>query len=199
MPRLSALEAERTRGRILAETVQLMSVHGAAGTSLSAVADRLGMSKAGVVGPFQSRDALLLEAFDLGVGKFRERVVAPALALRLRPGTERLRVLVESWIDYLLDSPFRGGCLLTSASCEQDGNTGALREHTVEAIRQWRAFLETQLAEAVAAGHGLRLDPSDSAVTLIGMSMGLNQAVQLADPATAERVARLMRDTAGLL
>jgi AcrR family transcriptional regulator len=199
VPRFSALEAERTRGRILDETVQLMSVHGAAGTSLAAVADQLGMSKAGVVGPFHSRDALLLEAFDLGVEKFRERVVAPALHLSLRPGTERLQVLVESWIDYLVDSPFRGGCLLTSASCEQDGGTGALRDHTVEAIRQWRSFLEAQLAEAATAGHALRLDASDTAVTLIGMSMGLNQAVQLADPATAARSARLMRDTAGLV
>ena len=56
MPRFSAAEAERTRGRILAETVQLMSVHGAGGTSLAAVADQLGMSKAGVVGPFGAPD-----------------------------------------------------------------------------------------------------------------------------------------------
>ena len=66
MPRRSAVEAELTRGRILSETMQQMSVHGATGISLAALADSLGMSKAGVVGPFHSREALLIEAFGLG-------------------------------------------------------------------------------------------------------------------------------------
>lgn len=198
MPRFSAAEAERTRGRILAETVQLMSVHGAGGTSLAAVADQLGMSKAGVVGPFGARDTLLLEAFDLGVEKFRQLVIAPTLQLRLRAGRERLQVLLDSWIDYLVDSPFRGGCLLTSASFELDGSPGALRDHTVEAIRQWRNFLQAQLTEAVEAGHRLKYDVRDTAVTLIGLGMALNQAVQLGDPDTAQRTARLMREAARL-
>jgi AcrR family transcriptional regulator len=183
---------------ILAEAVQQMSVHGATGTSLATIAGSLGMSKAGVVGPFNSREALLVAAFDLVVAMLRERVIDPALALHLRPGTERLRVLVDGWIDYLTDSPFQGGCLLTSASFELDGIPGLLRDHMVEAARQWRGFLRSQLSEAAAAGHELPGNADDAAATLVALGLALNQSVQLRDPETQSRTARLMREAAGL-
>jgi AcrR family transcriptional regulator len=199
MPRRSAVEAEQTRRVILAEAMQQMSVHGATGTSLATIADSLGMSKAGVVGPFRSREALLLAAFDLGVAMLRERVVEPALALHLRPGAERLRVLIDNWIDYLVDSPFQGGCLLTSASFELDGIPGALRDHMIEAGRQWKGFLHAQLSEAAAAGHALPQDAADAAGTLVAFGMALNQSVQLRDLDTQARMVRLMHKVAGLL
>jgi AcrR family transcriptional regulator len=199
MPRRSVLEAERTRGRILAETVQHLSVRGVTGTSLAAIAESLGMSKAGVVGPFRSREDLLVAAFDLGIATFHERVIHPALGLRLRPGTERLRLLIDSWTDYLVDSPFQGGCLLTSASFELDGIPGTMRDHMTEAVRQWKSFLHSQLAEASEAGHGLPGDVADVAATLIGLGMALNQSVQLLpDPGAQAQLARLMYEAAGL-
>jgi AcrR family transcriptional regulator len=198
MPRRSAVEAEQTRRIILAEAVQQMSVHGATGTSLAAIAESLSMSKAGVVGPFHSREALLLAAFDLGVATLRERVVAHALGLHLQPGAERLRILIDSWVDYLVDSPFQGGCLLTSASFELDGIPGALRDHMVEAARQWQRFLHAQLSEAAAAGHALPQDAADVTGTLIALGMALNQSVQLRDPDTQARMVRLMHEVAGL-
>lgn len=198
MPRRSAIDAEQTVRRILAEAVQQMSVHGVAGTSLGAIAESLGMSKAGVVGPFASREVLLTEAFDLGVATFREHVVAPTLSLRLRPGRERLQVLLDSWTGYLLDSPFRGGCLLTSSSFELDDHPGVLRDHMVEAGRQWRGFLRSQLSEACGAGHGLPRDAADTSATLIGLGMALNQATRLGDAESQGRTTRLMYEAAGL-
>ncbi|WP_285600611.1 hypothetical protein [Kineosporia sp. NBRC 101731] len=198
MSRSSVAGAEQTRRAILAETVQQMSVHGAGGISLGGIATTLNMSKAGVVGPFRTREALLLAAFDLGVAALRERVVDPALALHLGPGERRLRVIVEGWTDYLVNSPFRGGCLLTSASFELDGQSGPLRDHMVEAARQWRHFLRAQLAEAVAAGHRLPRDVPDTAALLIALGLSLNQAVQLGDADTRDRTVRLLRETAGL-
>ncbi|MCD5354705.1 TetR/AcrR family transcriptional regulator [Kineosporia mesophila] len=198
MPRSSAAEAEQTRRAILAETVQQMSVHGAGGISLGGIATTLNMSKAGVVGPFRTREALLLAAFDLGVAALRERVIDPALVLHLGPGEQRLRVIVEGWTDYLVNSPFRGGCLLTSASFELDGQSGPLRDHMVEAARQWRHFLRAQLSEAVAAGHRLPHDVPDTAALLIALGLSLNQAVQLDDADTRDRTIRLLRETAGL-
>lgn len=197
MPRKSAEEAAQTRAAVVAEACQQLSVAGVAGTSLAAIAERLGMSKAGVVGPFGSRDALVAEALESAVDTFTNEVVAPAVAVASH--AERLHVLVESWIAYLTDSPFDGGCVLTSASSELDGRTGRPRERVRAVTLEWHAFLRTQLTLAEEAGHPLPSSPVDVAATLVGLAMALNQAIQLLhDDVAARRLGELMRRAAGL-
>lgn len=199
MPRSSRAEAELTKARITAEAVQQLSVAGATGTSLTSLATRLRMSKAGVVGPFRSREDLLLAAFDLAVATFRAQVIEPALAVTPEPGGTRLRTLIDCWVDYLVDSPFQGGCVLTSTSFELAGRPGPLRDRVRQAACQWREFLESCLAEAEAAGDVLPMDASDVTQTLVGLGMALDQSVQLLGDARAGFVIRrLMYHAVGI-
>jgi len=189
-PRSSVEDAARTRARIVQGTVARASLLGLEGVTVRELAADLGLSKSGVVAPFGSRAELLGTALDSAAATFRALVVEPVLD---RPaGRERLLVLLDRWVDYLVDCPFPGGCFLTTASVELDNRAGPLRQRTAEWVQRWLAFLT---AEARAAAPGRPRDRArDLATTLYGIAMSANQEIQLlADPSAGPRARRAMR------
>ena len=74
MPRSSREAAAQTRESILREVVDEASIAGLDGITLGTVAESLEMSKAGVVGPFGSKEKLQLEALKRAAETFREDV-----------------------------------------------------------------------------------------------------------------------------
>jgi AcrR family transcriptional regulator len=139
------------------------------------LAAELAMSKSGVVGPFGSRAELLSAALEDAVEVFQDAVIAPLDGKP--PGPVRLQLLIDKWIDYLTDCPFPGGCFVTAASSELDGRPGPLQDQLAECIRSWRSFLA---AEIVGGRSGLNgADADRIAMTLIGIAMATNEAVQL--------------------
>jgi AcrR family transcriptional regulator len=190
-PRNSADEAARTRVRIVQATVDRASLLGLDGVTVRELAVDLGMSKSGVVAPFVSRGRLLETAFDAAVATFRAVVIEPVLVMP--PGPDRLRALLDGWIDYLVDCPFPGGCFLTTASVEWDNREGPLRERIVVAVTRWLTFLATE------AQSGVNASPErarDLATTVNGIAMSTNQSIQLlADLEAGPRGRRAMRAT----
>ncbi|MFJ8083135.1 TetR/AcrR family transcriptional regulator [Streptomyces sp. NPDC096205] len=176
--RRSADEAQRTRDRIVSTAVTQASGAGLSGLTIGSLAEALGMSKAGVVGPFGSRAELQLAALAKAVEMFTEAVVTPGLAAE--PGLARLHTVIDHWCDYLADSPFPNGCFVTAASCELDGRPGELRTYLRDVVVRWRLFLREQIATAQSAGD-LRtdLDPDDLVSGLAGLAMSVNQEIQL--------------------
>jgi len=187
-PRSSVHEAARTKERIVAATVDRASELGLEGVTVRELAADLGMSKSGVVAPFASRAGLLDAAFDAAVATFRAVVIAPVAA---RPaGRERFAALLDSWVAYLVDCPFPGGCFLTTASVELDHRDGPLRDKTAATTRRWLDYLA---AEAAAAGLPPRR-ARDLASVVNGIAMSANQEIQLlADPQAGPRARRAMR------
>lgn len=177
MPRNSAEGAAATKVSILDEAGHLISVYGVEGASLAGIAAALDMSKAGVVGPFGSREHLLGEAYDRAVEVFLARVVAPAL--KADAGVPRLAALIDAWVDYLTNSPFRGGCVMISAAADLDSHDNPLRETVLRSVSGWRGFLGAQIDDARARGHAVPLDTETVVDQLVGLSMTLNQLVQL--------------------
>lgn len=191
-PRSSVQEAARTRARIVHATVARASALGLEGVTVRDLAADLGMSKSGVLAPFESRGQLLATAFDSAVATFRAVVIAPVLVQP--PGRDRLLALLDRWVDYLADCPFPGGCFLTTASVELDNRAGPLRERTVATVARWLAFLAD---EAHAARPDLPAESArDLATALNGIAMSANQELQLlADSAAGPRARRAMRAT----
>lgn len=189
------MDAAQTRSRILAAAVDRASLHGLDSVTVGSVAGDVGMSKAGVVGPFGSRETLLTETLKQAVDVFRRSVVSPLADVP--PGPPRISRLIDLWVDYLADGPFPGGCFITAASCELDNRPGPLREHIHAVVAQWREFLITELArvdELPPPGS-----PEDVATVLAGISMAANQEIQLlGDPTAAERARRVMRLAVGI-
>jgi len=176
--RRSADEAQLTRDRIVSTAVVHASSAGLGGLTIGSLAETLGMSKAGVVGPFGSRADLQLAVLTKAVGMFTEAVVAPSRVSD--PGLPRLRAVIDSWCDYLAHGPFPNGCFVTAASCELAGRPGRLRTCLRETVVRWRAFLREQIVAAQAAGDiSARLDADDLVSALSGIAMSANQEIQL--------------------
>ncbi|MEU8303012.1 TetR/AcrR family transcriptional regulator [Actinomadura sp. NPDC048955] len=197
-PRHSAAEAARTRERIVRAAVLDASLLGLEGLTVGSLAQRLGMSKAGLVGPFGSRERLLMAALDQACEIFRAAVTGPLEGLP--PGPERLGRLIDGWVDYLADCPFPGGCFITAATSELDGRPGPLRDRLREIVASNRRALAEEVAAARAALPGPHRPAEEVAMTLMGLSMAANQEIQLLDdPSAAARARDAMRHAAGLL
>ncbi|MFI0451369.1 TetR/AcrR family transcriptional regulator [Actinomadura sp. 6N118] len=196
-PRHSALEAERTRARIVRTAVDEASRLGLEGLTVGSLAHHLGMSKAGLIGPFGSRERLLQAALEQAGTVFRAAVLEPSADVP--PGRRRLEQLITSWVDYLADCPFPGGCFVTAASSELDGRPGPLRDRLRSIVISWRTVLTTEVAAAQAEMPGPHRPPEEVATTLIGLSMAANQEIQLLqDPSAATRARKAMCHAAGL-
>lgn len=196
-PRNSLAEAARTRDRIVRVAVEEASRIGLEGLTIGTLAGRLAMSKAGVIGPFGSRENLQIAALEQTRHIFRAAVVAPLA--ELPPGATRLTRLIDAWIDYLAECPFPGGCFVTAASTELDGRPGPLRDRLRAAVTDWRAFLTAEIVAAQAETPISQRPAEETTTVLIGISMAVNQEIQLlGDPSAAQRGRAAMRSAAGL-
>lgn len=196
-PRSSAAEAERTRTRIVRAAVDEASRLGLEGLTVGSLARRLGMSKAGLVGPFGSREQLLEAALEHSGKIFWSAVIEPLADLP--PGRHRLERLITTWVDYLADCPFPGGCFVTAASSELDGRPGPLRDRLRSTVTSSRERLAAEVAAAQAELPGPHRPPEEVVTTLIGLSMAANQEIQLLeDPSAPTRAREAMRHAAGL-
>jgi AcrR family transcriptional regulator len=197
MPRSSRAAAERTREAILSEVVSEASVAGLDGITIGTLAERLRMSKAGVVGPFGSKERLQLEALDRAAGIFRAEVWDPAAGAE--PGLARLEAIIDSWLDHLARPGFPGGCFLTQAAADFDARPGTVRDEVRAIGRRWERVLEHEVAMALERGELSGVDPAQAAFEINAIAQGVNQAIQLhADGEAVERGRTAMRRALGL-
>lgn len=174
------------------QAVDQASVEGLEGVTIGRLADNLGMSKAGVIGPFGSKEGLQLAALERAIDVFRREIWEPARTVE--PGLARLEAITEAWLDYLRRDVFPGGCFLTQAACEFDGRPGRVREAVDQALSLWHSTLAHEAAQAVQAGDLPDIDPEQVAFELGAIAQGVNQARQLRrDPQALQQGRRAMR------
>ncbi|MFD3653490.1 TetR/AcrR family transcriptional regulator [Streptomyces sp. NPDC058620] len=148
--RASAQAALETRRSVLCAAAELASAEGLDSVTIGRLADRLGMSKAGVIGQFRSKEKLQLETVDLVLEDVRTRVWQPVR--HLDAGLPRLLAVCASWVRYAVDPGYSGGCLLTQVTYDYDGRTGAVHDRIAEGRARWRDTLRRDIDAAVAAG-----------------------------------------------
>ena len=177
-PRRSAIDSDATRRSIINRAVQMGSSQGLEGVTIGLLAEDLGMSKAGVLGHFGTKQALQLATLDRVAAIFTEAIIEPGLA---QPrGLLRLRAWCEAWIDYLESNVFPGGCFVTAASCEFDGRPGSVRDRISALIAVWLETLEHEIEFARGVGQlSPNIDPPQLALELNGLAMAANQSLQL--------------------
>ncbi|MCF6521823.1 TetR/AcrR family transcriptional regulator [Streptomyces sp. JJ36] len=195
-PRKSAAEARRTRERIIERSVDLASLEGLEGLTIGRLAADLGLSKAGLLGHFGTKEALQLAALEQAAVIFDREVWRPASGLP--PGRERLRGVCAAWISYLERGVFPGGCLFVSATFEYDGRSGPVRDLLQRQFAAWRRRLAAEVRTAAADGAlPAGTDAEQLVFELTGILMSLNHALQLhgdagAVPRAHRAVARLL-------
>lgn len=148
--RASAQAALQTRRSVLRAAAELASVEGLDSVTIGRLADRLGMSKAGVIGQFRSKEKLQLETVELVMEDFRSKVWQPVQ--HLDPGLPRLSAACAAWVRYAADPGYSGGCLLTQVTYDYDARTGLVHDRIAEGRARWRDALRRDIDAAVAAG-----------------------------------------------
>ncbi|WP_433243623.1 TetR/AcrR family transcriptional regulator [Streptosporangium sp. CA-135522] len=188
-PRKSAVETTATRTKIINCALALASTDGLEGLTIGRLATGLGMSKAGVIGHFGTKEALQLATLDAAVEAFRLRV--PARVVGAKPGAERLARVFQEWVDYMRDGETPEGCLLTSVATEFDGRPGPVRDAVLAALSTWSAYVTGEIRAAVEAGDlPGETDVDQLAFELNGVALAANQAIQLHRDPTAHVRAR---------
>ncbi len=192
MPRRSATEVASSRAETLAAAVQLASVVGLEGLTIGRLADRLGMSKSGLVGRFGSKEQLQLATLDQAADIFRRTVYEPASAAP--PGLARLNAICEAWVAYLARPPFPGGCFLTTVMVEFDARPGSVNNAVKKVMRRWLTLLEQEATTAIGNGElPADTDAKDVAFTINALAVGTNCDFQLnRNPASLQCARRAM-------
>jgi len=179
----------RSRDALLTEAVQVASVEGLEGLTVSRLAERLGTAKSSVHAAFGSKEALQVAAVRRAREMLIELVVAPALAVP--PGLARLDALGESWLTYLENDVFEGGCMLCSASAEMDGRPGSTRDAVAGVMQEWLQFLADSVTAGIDQGELAPTSaPDQIAFELHAIGMAANWHHQLFGGPTAFTAAR---------
>lgn len=184
MPRSSKAGAAATRDLIVERVVDDASIRGLEGITIGTLAGELGMSKAGLIGPFGNKQELQLAALRRARERFQSAVWEPASAAT--PGLARLEAIIESWLAYLDGDVFPGGCFLTQAATEFDGRPGPVQDEIRSLNALWLGVLRGEAQTGIEAGEiDGGADPAQIAFELNSIAQGVNQAIQLDDDRAA--------------
>ena len=171
-------DATKTRLDILSVAADIASAEGLEGLSIGRLANELGMSKTGIFAHFGSKQQLQLATVDSAREIFLKRVVQPAL--KHERGARRLRAMLESWLAYVEQIVFRGGCFFAAASAEFDSRPGPVRDQIAQLTRSWLVGLQEETAVAVANKEfRAAIDPAQFAFELHAFVQEANWAFKL--------------------
>lgn len=154
-----------TRNEILQAAVDIASAEGLEGLTIGQLADELHMSKSGLFAHFGSKEELQLAVVAKARDIFVREVVDPAF--KNEPGLARLLAMLDSWIDYVGRSVFRGGCFFMASAIEFDSRPGPVRDLIADLSRSWLDAIEKEARHAQALGQlDARVDTSQLAFEL---------------------------------
>jgi AcrR family transcriptional regulator len=173
-------DGERSRQKILRAASSLATIDGLEGLSIGSLAEHIGMSKSGLYAHFRSKEQLQLETIETALEILNTLVVEPAEAAN--DPLERLRTLYGSFLDYVEQRVFPGGCFFASAESELGMREGPVKDRIAELQRAWAARVETLVRDAQAAGElPVDEDPAQFAFELDAYGMMGNVGFVLHD------------------
>ena len=182
--RLTRAPGDRSRARVLEHAAALATLEGLDGVSIARIAAATGMPKSSVYVLFGSKQELQLATIDAARANFIRHVVTPVITMT-PPGRHRLRRLCDSYLDYVEQRIFPGGCFFVTASAEMGGRHGPVRERVALYQRQWHQLL-SQTSRQAQTAHELPpgTDPDQLAFELGALLAGSNIAAVLHDDNT---------------
>jgi len=185
---MPARKGARTRVAVLTTALELASRVGIEGLTIGALAERLSMSKSGVIAHFGSRGELQRAVLARYAEVFVAEVLRPALAAPR--GLPRLEAILERWLERLARE-IEHGCLMISGAFEYDDRPGPMRDAVVAVVDAWKGELRRALDQAKALGHlDPQLDADQFVFEVYGLMLMLHQDARLLRSSTALRHAR---------
>jgi AcrR family transcriptional regulator len=172
---------------VLEHAFSLASQVGLDGLTIGRLADDLELSKSGLFGHFQSKEALQVQVLRHAADKFVDAVLRPAL--KAPRGEARVRQLFERWLDWPRVVPQPGGCIFVAAATELDDKPGPARDVLVELQRDWLEVLANAVRTAASVGDfHAAADPEQFAQDVYGIMLACHHASRLLrDPKAVKR------------
>ena len=162
-----------TRHEILQKAVHIASAEGLEGLTIGGLADELHMSKSGLFAHFGSKEELQLAVVATARDIFVREVVEPAF--KSERGLARLLAMLDSWLDYVGRSVFRGGCFFMASAIEFDSRPGKVRDLIAELSRSWLEAIENEGRHAQSLGQlDRRVDTAQLAFELHALGHAAN-------------------------
>jgi AcrR family transcriptional regulator len=146
-----ATHGQRRRASILEAAADISTIEGLEGLSIGRLAREVGMSKSGVAGHFESKEALQLATIEIAALDYDHRILAQPRSAE--PGLPRLRRMLQAWIDHIDDIPYRGGCFFAAAGNEFAARPGRIRARVAEYTQVWIDALEAEAQLAIRLGE----------------------------------------------
>lgn len=143
-------DGARSRSAILDKAARLATVEGIGGLSLGRLAEEVGMSKSGLFAHFGSKEDLQLATIETADGIFEKQVIERAA--QASGGLERLRALVDGYLDYVEAKNFPGGCFFATVLVEVSMQPGPVRDRLMAFMGDWLRRLEAAIRDAQLEG-----------------------------------------------
>ena len=144
-------KGERTRDHILAKSAAVFNQHGYAASSMSDLMLATKLKKGGIYNHFASKEQLALEAFDYAVALIQTRFDA-LLEGRIL-ASERLKAVIEVYLEFIHDPVLPGGCPVLNAAIESDDSNENLRQRTRLVVTGWKTRIQGMIEMGIAKGE----------------------------------------------
>lgn len=192
-----ARKGDVTRAAIVDAALAIARRAGLEGLTIGALAERMDMSKSGVIAHFGAREDLQLAVLQEYALRFVDEVLRPAV--RRPHGLPRLQAILANWLKRLARE-VEQGCLMIGGASEYDDRPGPLRDAMVAIIGGWSAELVRAIDGAKESGD-LRadIDPRQLAYEIYGVMLAYHQSARLLHASDSYKranaaLARLLHD-----
>ncbi|WP_051302366.1 TetR/AcrR family transcriptional regulator [Sedimenticola selenatireducens] len=145
-------KGERTRQLIIEKSLQLFSVKGYHSTSISNILDATGLTKGGLYGHFESKEAIWYAIYDEAVRRWR-RVVFDGVHDITDPLRRIEKVIENDLMNYLGKDIFEGGCFFLNALVELSGQSLEMSRHMLRGFIGFSKLLQQWLVQAESQGQ----------------------------------------------
>jgi TetR/AcrR family transcriptional repressor of nem operon len=138
-------KAERTRQLIIEKTAPLFNRHGYAGTSLNDITQATGLTRGGIYGNFENKDAVALAAFDYNQGQISSLVTSKIK--QQAKAIDKLMAYLTVFGNPDLAPVLTNGCPILNTATEADDTHPELRKKAVLALHRWQRSIEIIIKE----------------------------------------------------
>jgi AcrR family transcriptional regulator len=132
-----------TKELILKTALDFASRWGLEALSIGELAKKVGMSKSGLFGHFNSKEKLQMMVLDYASNHFVEAVLLPAY--KKERGIPRIEATVANWYRWI-EKQNEGGCPFVAAAFEYDDRPGQVQDHL-------RSHLDTMINSFVRSAE----------------------------------------------
>ena len=186
MARTSRTEAARTRERLIQTASHDFRAGGVAGTSIPKLMEQIGLTHGTFYAHFDSKEALVAEAYALGMSETVERLLQRAADA---PQGHGLNAVIDRYLSTEHRDDPAGGCVLPALAGEVRREPDDVRHVFTEELRRYFDRLAPLLPDQDAEVRADR-----ELVLASGMAGAVLLARAVDDPELSDRILQACRD-----